>query len=270
MASWTRAGAISGLSRAGSAGRSRGAIVAGLAWQGAAVVAPLLVRHAVDARHRPPTTARALWWACGGIAVLGARRGDRRRRAPLLRDPEPRARRRRRPRRDLPPRARARRALPRPRRRGRADLPRLERRASWSPASSTRSGTRSATSSRSSASRRCCSSSTGGSRSRCSCRCRCVSIGFGRYSRRYAERTRVNQEELGELTALAEETIAGIRVVKGLGAGDALVCALPRPLRPRRRDLPRRRATSTPCSCPRSKRCRWSGSSSCSGTARTA
>src|SRR6185312_12116175 len=32
----------------------------------------------------------------------------------------------------------------------------------------------------------------------------------------------VNQEELGELTALAEETIAGIRVVKGLGAGDTL------------------------------------------------
>jgi ATP-binding cassette, subfamily B, bacterial len=49
-----------------------------------------------------------------------------------------------------------------------------------------------------------------------------VSIGFGRYSRRYAERTRVNQEELGELTSLAEETIAGIRVVQGLGAGGAL------------------------------------------------
>jgi ATP-binding cassette subfamily B protein len=49
-----------------------------------------------------------------------------------------------------------------------------------------------------------------------------LSVGFGRYSRRYAERTKVNQEELGELTALAEETISGIRVVKGLGAGDAL------------------------------------------------
>jgi ATP-binding cassette, subfamily B, bacterial len=49
-----------------------------------------------------------------------------------------------------------------------------------------------------------------------------LSVGFGRYSRRYAERTKVNQEELGELTALAEETIAGIRVVKGLGAGEAL------------------------------------------------
>jgi ATP-binding cassette subfamily B protein len=49
-----------------------------------------------------------------------------------------------------------------------------------------------------------------------------VSIGFGRYSRRYAERTKVNQEELADLTALAEETISGIRVAKGLGAGDAL------------------------------------------------
>jgi ATP-binding cassette, subfamily B, bacterial len=49
-----------------------------------------------------------------------------------------------------------------------------------------------------------------------------VSVGFGRYSSRYAARTKVNQEELGELTALVEETISGIRVVKGLGAGDAL------------------------------------------------
>ena len=49
-----------------------------------------------------------------------------------------------------------------------------------------------------------------------------VSIGFARYSRRYAERTHVNQEQLAELTALAEETISGIRVVKGIGAGAAL------------------------------------------------
>jgi ATP-binding cassette subfamily B protein len=49
-----------------------------------------------------------------------------------------------------------------------------------------------------------------------------VSIGFGRYSRRYAERTKTNQEDLADLTELAEETIAGIRVVKGIGAGDAL------------------------------------------------
>jgi len=49
-----------------------------------------------------------------------------------------------------------------------------------------------------------------------------ISIGFGRYSKRYAERTKINQEQLGELTSLVEETIAGIRVVKGLGAGAQL------------------------------------------------
>ncbi len=49
-----------------------------------------------------------------------------------------------------------------------------------------------------------------------------LSIGFGRYSRRYADRTRESQERLGELTSLVEETIAGIRVVKGLGAGPSL------------------------------------------------
>ncbi len=49
-----------------------------------------------------------------------------------------------------------------------------------------------------------------------------ISLLFGRYSARYAARTTVNQEQLGELTSLAEETISGIRVVKGLGAGPAL------------------------------------------------
>src|SRR5262249_8769080 len=49
-----------------------------------------------------------------------------------------------------------------------------------------------------------------------------ISIGFGRYSKRYAARTKVNQEKLGDLTSLAEETISGIRVVKGIGAGPAL------------------------------------------------
>jgi ATP-binding cassette subfamily B protein len=49
-----------------------------------------------------------------------------------------------------------------------------------------------------------------------------LSVFMGRYSAKYAERTRINQEKLAETTALAEETIAGIRVVKGLGAGDAL------------------------------------------------
>ena len=50
-----------------------------------------------------------------------------------------------------------------------------------------------------------------------------LSIGFWRYSARYAERTRVLQEELAVATALAEETVSGIRVVKGLGAGPELL-----------------------------------------------
>jgi ATP-binding cassette subfamily B protein len=50
-----------------------------------------------------------------------------------------------------------------------------------------------------------------------------LSIGFGKYSQRYAARTKVNQERLAEATTLAEETIAGVRVAKGLGAGDALL-----------------------------------------------
>ncbi|HST26231.1 MAG TPA: ABC transporter ATP-binding protein [Gaiellaceae bacterium] len=49
-----------------------------------------------------------------------------------------------------------------------------------------------------------------------------LSVGFWRYSARYAEKTRVLQEELAVSTALAEETITGIRVVKGLGAGPEL------------------------------------------------
>jgi ATP-binding cassette subfamily B protein len=49
-----------------------------------------------------------------------------------------------------------------------------------------------------------------------------VSLGFGRYSKRYAERTKINQEALADATTLIEETIAGIRVVKGLNAGGAL------------------------------------------------
>jgi ATP-binding cassette, subfamily B, bacterial len=49
-----------------------------------------------------------------------------------------------------------------------------------------------------------------------------VSFGFGRYSRRYAERTKIAQEALAGATTLVEETIAGIRVVKGLNAGAAL------------------------------------------------
>jgi ATP-binding cassette subfamily B protein len=49
-----------------------------------------------------------------------------------------------------------------------------------------------------------------------------LTVGFWRYSARYARRTKVLQEELAEATALVEETVSGIRVVKGLGAGNSL------------------------------------------------
>ena len=49
-----------------------------------------------------------------------------------------------------------------------------------------------------------------------------IAFGFWRYSSRYAERTRQLQEELAAATTLVEETVAGMRVVKGLGAGPAL------------------------------------------------
>jgi ATP-binding cassette, subfamily B, bacterial len=47
-------------------------------------------------------------------------------------------------------------------------------------------------------------------------------VGFWRYARRYSTRTKLYQEELGHTSALVEETVAGIRVVKGLGASTAL------------------------------------------------
>ena len=49
-----------------------------------------------------------------------------------------------------------------------------------------------------------------------------ISVAGWAYSRRYHERTERLQESWGKAATLAEETIAGIRVVKGLGAGDAL------------------------------------------------
>jgi ATP-binding cassette, subfamily B, bacterial len=49
-----------------------------------------------------------------------------------------------------------------------------------------------------------------------------ISVAGWAYSRRYHERTERLQESWGRAAALAEETIAGIRVVKGLGAGDTL------------------------------------------------
>src|SRR5438874_2675472 len=49
-----------------------------------------------------------------------------------------------------------------------------------------------------------------------------VSVAAWAYSRRYHERTQRLQESWGEAATLVEETVAGIRVVKGLGAGQPL------------------------------------------------
>jgi len=49
-----------------------------------------------------------------------------------------------------------------------------------------------------------------------------ISAGAWLYSRQYERGTRVLQESWAEASTLVEETVSGIRVVKGLGAGDAL------------------------------------------------
>ena len=50
-----------------------------------------------------------------------------------------------------------------------------------------------------------------------------LTIATWRYSGPYSERSKRLQEELGRASTLVEETISGVRVVKGLGAGDALL-----------------------------------------------
>jgi len=49
-----------------------------------------------------------------------------------------------------------------------------------------------------------------------------ISVGAWLYSRRYERGTRRLQESWAEASTLVEEAVSGIRVVKGLGAGDAL------------------------------------------------
>jgi ATP-binding cassette subfamily B protein len=49
-----------------------------------------------------------------------------------------------------------------------------------------------------------------------------VSLGAWLYSRRYDAGTRELQESWAQASTLVEETVSGIRVIKGLGAGDAL------------------------------------------------
>src|SRR6202008_4841498 len=48
-----------------------GAVVSGLAWQGAAIAAPLLIKHAVDSGIVHGRRG-ALWWSGAGLAALGA------------------------------------------------------------------------------------------------------------------------------------------------------------------------------------------------------
>jgi ATP-binding cassette subfamily B protein len=197
-----------------------GAIVSGLAWQGASIAAPLVIRRAVDSGivegHRS-----ALWWACGGIVALGAveaAAGGTRHyfaiRNRALADAQVRD-------------AIFRRALELDARyHDRVGAGELISRASndaelvarlfdsmghtvgyvltvlgastvlilvdWRLALAVLAPLP------------------------------LISVAFGRYSKRYADRTKTNQERLGELTSLVEETISGIRVVKGLGAGPAL------------------------------------------------
>jgi ATP-binding cassette subfamily B protein len=196
------------------------AILSGLAWQGAAISAPLLIRHAIDAGvvHKH---AGALWWACAGIVGLGAVEavGGASRHYFAIRN-----------------RARAdaavrdgifRRALELDARyHDRVGAGELISRASNDAELVARAF-----------------DSLGHSVGylltligasailiaidwhlalAVLAPLPLVSIGFGRYSRRYAQRTKINQEQLGDTTALVEETISGIRVVKGLGAGPAL------------------------------------------------
>jgi ATP-binding cassette, subfamily B, bacterial len=197
-----------------------GAVVSGLAWQGAAIAAPLLIKHAVDAGIDGGSTT-ALWWSCAGLVLLGAVEAvsgafrhvfairNRARADAEVRD------------------AIFRRALDLDAhyhdRVGAGDLisrasndAELVARAfdsightigyiftivgtsvvllvlDWRLALAVLLPLP------------------------------LLSIGFGRYSERYAERTKINQERLAESTSLVEESIAGVRVVKGLGAEAAL------------------------------------------------
>ena len=105
---------------------SSGAVLSGLLWQTGAVAAPLVVKYAIDHGIVPRDHHALLVWLFVLLAVgllevcAGAFRHS-------VRDPQPLALGRRRPRRALRPRAAARRDLPRPRRPGRAAEPRLVR-----------------------------------------------------------------------------------------------------------------------------------------------
>ena len=92
-----------------------------------------------------------------------------------------------------------------------------------------------------------------------------ISLAGWAYSRRYHARTERLQERWGETATLVEETVSGIRVVKGLGVGGrsplnsggaAVQSSTVRSTSP----------GSTRSSCRRSSFCRCSGSLPCSGS----
>jgi len=197
-----------------------GAVAAGLAWQGAAIATPLLVKHAVDAGI-VPNDAAALWWSCAGIVLLGAVEAvsgafrhyyairNRARADAEVRD------------------AIFRRALE-------LDAHYHDRVGAGELISRASNDAELVARAFDSIGHTIGYVLTivGASVVLLVLDWRLalavllplplLSIGFGRYSRRYAERTKINQEQLANATSLVEESIAGVRVVKGLGAEAAL------------------------------------------------
>ncbi len=197
-----------------------GAVLSGLAWQGAAISAPLLIKHAVDSgivhRHRG-----ALWWSCAGLVALGA----------------------------IEAVAGALRHVFAIRNRARADAEvrdaifrrALELDAHYHDRVGAGELISRASNDAELVARAFDSightigyvlTLVGASAVLLTIDWRLalavlaplplLSVGFGRYSERYAQRTKINQERLADATALVEESIAGVRVVKGLGAEEAL------------------------------------------------
>ena len=90
-----------------------------------------------------------------------------------------------------------------------------------------------------------------------------------RFSRRLFPSVMGIQRESAELAAVVEESVAGVRVIKGLGA-EGVQAAAPRGRgRGRLRRVDGRGPHPRPASCPASSCCPTSGSSPCSATAAT-
>ena len=198
-----------------------GAVLSGLSWQASAIFAPLLIKHAIDAGidGARPDAAHPLG-VPGSSCSASARRSSAR--CGTTSRCATAAAARHGARRHLPPRARARRALPRPGRRGRADEPSVERRgARRAHARLARTHDRLH---RDDLRRqhRAASCSTWRWRSPCSSRCRSSASVSGGTRRVTPSEPGVCRRSSRASTTLVEETVAGIRVVTGLGAGAAL------------------------------------------------